>query len=116
MAVNEDAQHDAVLRLECNARTGEYTLTIEYHQSRPPAEHAKIHERLRAKARQWLLASGVKPDLVKVKFEGCLDYSGQWDEDGDLLNGRDLVNEEDHFEEIDKQQQSQEQAEQNQSE
>jgi len=123
VAKTEDAQHDAVLRLECDARTGEYTLTIEYRQTRPPAEHAKIHGRLLAEARQWLLAAGIKPDLVEIKFEGCLEFEGQWNDQLGLLSDADRVNAEEHPEEDEaerpeesqEQQRTQDQEEQDQS-
>lgn len=69
--------YNTVWRLHCDARTREYTLTVEYYSNLPPAKHQEVHDRIRQHVYQWLDVHGYDParGKVEIKFMGRLQPS-----------------------------------------
>ena len=61
-------EFNTVWKFHCDAKKREYSLTIEYHSNLPPAEHEKIHRKIKEKAADWLIKKGIDPKKVKVEF------------------------------------------------
>jgi hypothetical protein len=60
--------YNSVWRLHCDARRGEYVLTIEYTAGQHAMQHEDAHERLRQKAYEWLISKGYNPAKCKVEL------------------------------------------------
>ncbi len=59
-------EFNTVWKFHCDAQKREYSLTIEYHSDLPPAEHEKIHRKIKEKAADWLIKKGVDPGKVQI--------------------------------------------------
>ena len=71
--------YNAVWRFEGDARTRQYTLTIEYASDLPPAEHERMHARLYREACDWLLGQGVPADGASIVINGVTATASRCD-------------------------------------